>query len=101
DNASPHHARTTITDLQDRELYNYLLPWPATSLDLNSIEAIWRLMKSRIGKLHPRPQNNKEMITEIHNQWNQITDYEFGQILDTMNDRVDAVLSANGSHTKY
>ncbi|PWW74154.1 hypothetical protein C7212DRAFT_215558, partial [Tuber magnatum] len=74
---------------------------PATSPDLNPIEAIWRLMKSRISKLHPRSQNNKEMITEIHTQWNQIMDYEFGQILDTMNDRVDAILSANGGHTKY
>ena len=101
DNASPHRARTTVAELQDRGLYNYLMPWPATSPDLNPIEAVWRLMKSRIGKLLPRPQNNKDMITAIQNQWNLITEYELGQIHDTMVDRVDAVLTTNGGHTKY
>ena len=101
DNASPHRARTTVADLQDRGLSNYLLPCPATSPDLNPIEVIWRLMKSRIGKLHPRPQNHKDMIAAIESQWNEITDYEFGQIIDTMIDRVDTVLAANGGHTKY
>ena len=101
DNASPHRARTTVTDLQDRGLYNYLLPWPSTSPDLNPIESVWRLMKSRIGKLNPRPQKNNDMIAAIHNQWNAITEYELGQILDHMIDRVDAVLIANGGHTTY
>jgi len=58
-------------------------------------------MKTRIGKLLPRPQNNSDMITAIQDQWNLITDYELGQILDTMVDRVDAVLSAKGDYTKY
>jgi len=58
-------------------------------------------MKSRIGKLNPRPQKNTDMIAAIHNQWNAITEYELGQILDPMIDRVDAVLIANGGYTKY
>ena len=58
-------------------------------------------MKSPISKLLPRPQNNKDMITPIQNPWNLITQYELGQIHDTMVDRVNAVLTANGSHTKY
>ncbi|PWW78982.1 hypothetical protein C7212DRAFT_167508, partial [Tuber magnatum] len=101
DNTSPHRACTTVTDLQDHGLYNYLLPWPATSPDLNLIEPVWRLMKSHISKLHPRPQNNKDMITAIRNEWNKIMDYKLGQILDMMLDRVDTILCANGGHTKY
>ena len=41
------------------------------------------------------------MIAAIQNEWNAITDYELGHILDTMIDRVDAVLTTNGGHTKY
>jgi len=41
------------------------------------------------------------MIAAINNQWNAITEYELGQILDPMNHRVDAVQNANGGHTKY
>jgi len=58
-------------------------------------------MKIRIGKLLPHPQNNSDMITAIQDQWNLLTEYQLGQILDTMVDQVDAVLSANGGHTKY
>jgi len=65
DNASPHRAHSTITDLQECGLYNYLLPWPATSPDMSLIEGIWRLMKARISKLIPRPQNNNDMIEAI------------------------------------
>ena len=101
DNTSSHHARTTVAELQERGLYNYLKSWPATSPDLNPIEAVWRLMKTRIGKLVPRPQNNSDMITAIQDQWSSITEFELGQILDTMVDRVGAVLSASGGHTKY
>jgi len=101
DNASPHRARSTITDLQERGLYNYLLPWPATSPDMNLIEAIWRLMKTRIGKLIPRPQNNNDMMEAIKAQWDAITEYDLGEILDTMIDRVDTLVSANGGPTKF
>ena len=41
------------------------------------------------------------MIATIQNAWNAITEYELGQILDTMTDRVNAVLNANGGHTRY
>jgi len=101
DNASPHRARSTIADLQERGLYNYLLPWPATSPDINLIEAIWRLMKARISKLIPRPQNNNDMIEAIQAQWDSITEHDLGEILDTMIDRVDALVSANGGSTKF
>ena len=41
------------------------------------------------------------MITAIQSQWNLITEYELGQILDTIVDQVDTILSANGGNTKY
>ena len=101
DNASPHCARSTIIDLQELGLYNYLLPWPATSPDMNLIEALCRLMKTRIGKLVPRPQNNNDMIEVIKAQWDAITQPDLGEILATMINRVDTLVSTNGGPTKF
>jgi len=58
ENASRYRVCTIVAHLQDCGLYNYLLPWSAILPDLNPIEAIWRLMKSQIGKLHSQPLNN-------------------------------------------
>jgi len=101
DNASPHRVLSTITDLQEHGLYNYRLPWPATSPDLNLIETIWRLMKVHISNLIPHAQNNHEMIEALRTQWDAITEYDLGQILDIMIDRVDALVSVNGGPTKF
>jgi len=58
-------------------------------------------MKARISKLIPRPQNNNDMIEAIQAQWDSITEHDLGEILDTMIDRVDALVSANGGSTKF
>ena len=38
DNASPHRARTTVAELQERGLYNYLMPWPADGIIIPVVE---------------------------------------------------------------
>ena len=68
---------------------------------MNLIESIWRLMKARIAKPIPGPQNNTDMIEAIKAQWDAITEHDLGEILDTMIDRVDALVSANGGPTKF
>ena len=41
------------------------------------------------------------MIEAIKAQWDAITEHDLGEILDTMIDRVDALVSANGCPTKF
>ena len=58
-------------------------------------------MKTWIGKLIPRPQNNNDMIEAIKAQWDVITEHDLGEIFDTMINRVDILVSTNGGPTKF
>ena len=58
-------------------------------------------MKTRIGRLIPRPQNNNDMIEAIKAQWDAITEHDLGEILDTLINRVDTLVSTNGGPTKF
>ena len=57
-------------------------------------------MKTRIGKLVPGPHNNNDMIEASKAQWDAITEHDLTEILDTMINRVDTLVSTNGGPTK-
>ena len=58
-------------------------------------------MKTCIGKLVPHPQNNNDTIEAIKAEWDAITEQNLGEILDTMINRVDTLVSTNGGPTKF
>ena len=86
---------------KEKGLYNYLFPWASKSPDLNLMEGVWRLLKARINRRIPRPNTNPLMREAIEAEWANITEHDLEQLLATMPARVQAVLSAQGGHTKY
>jgi transposase len=48
DNAPCHKSRATIGFFQEKQIQ--LLPWPASSQDLNPIENLWGILKSNVAK---------------------------------------------------
>lgn len=102
DGASPHRARHTQNA---RERHGILsLPWPASSLDLNPIETLWFLIKSHITRLplDQRPTTVDGMKTCIQRTWNYLHDHpSIRDLVPSMPARIQAVIAANGGHTRY
>jgi transposase len=97
DNASVHSANLT------RSYHTYFgvirMEWPANSPDLNPIENVWRLLKYRVGRRFPKTAAQVRQF--IEEEWAnlQVSDYE--HYINEMPDRVEAVIAANGGHTKW
>jgi hypothetical protein len=77
------------------------LVWPPSSPDLNPIENIWHLLKTRLNKRNPRPTTMTAIRVAIVEEWNGITIDEIRRVVDNMPQRVQAVLAAEGGHTKW
>lgn len=79
-----------------------VMKWPFCSPDLNPIEQLWAIMKDWITEHSPdytRDQaENKFIIEEI---WDAILLEHLYNLAASMPDRMQAVVDANGWHTRY
>jgi hypothetical protein len=99
DNASAHRA--SLTQAQ-RDHYNMpSLVWPASSPDLNPIENVWNLLKNRINQRDPHPIGVQGMREAITAEWNALTEDEILEYVDSMPERIAAVIEAGGGHTRW
>ncbi len=76
-----------------------VLNWPANSPDLNPIENIWAIVKRKMRDT--RPNNAEDLKAAIKATWAFITPEQCHRLIDSMPRRIDAVIHAKGSPTKY
>ncbi|KAK6535714.1 hypothetical protein TWF694_011914 [Orbilia ellipsospora] len=79
DNAKPHVAKIVTEWFADTE--TSLLPWCPYSPDLNPIEHVWWLLKDQA--------------------WAAIPEDYLRRLVESMNDRIDAVIAAKGWYTRF
>ena len=104
DNASCHKAYRVTDFFRDNEIDT--IKWPSKSPDMNPIENLWRILKIEVGCLN---QYTKYQIDEvkqkIKNAWNKIKRGRYAMVQkiyrEGMNKRMEAVIAANGHHTKW
>ena len=79
-----------------------VLDWPAQSPDLNPIEHLWRELKIKLNTEYSSPPGGvEELWRRVQEQWESIPKQTVIDLIESMPDRVAAVLKAKGGFTKY
>jgi ketohexokinase/beta-glucosidase len=104
DGAPGHSAAYTIEELSERGILPIF--WPAYSPDLNPIETVWNKMKDYIESRYPDQEGGKqptydELRVIVREAWESISIEFLRELIDSMHDRCQAVIDADGGHTKY
>lgn len=99
DNAPVHTAKVARDFLKLKKVE--LLPWPPQSPDLNPIEELWSIIESRLRKRRPGPSSIRELEKAVIEEWESIPEELYRSLISSMPSRIQAVISANGGHTKY
>lgn len=103
DNAPPHKATVRFEELTEGLVFPFL--WPAFSPDHNPVESVWNRMKNWIEKHHPDLPNSRQrtpdqLRTIAQAAWDSIETGYLDYLVSTMEERCQAVIYANGGHTK-
>jgi hypothetical protein len=81
------------------------LEWPPNSPDLNPIGNCWMILKRSLRKrfyeIERRPHNAEELFQAAKKEWVAISKETIDNWIDKMPKRMQAVLDAKGSHTKW
>ena len=99
DGAPGHTGGNTRTELAERGIR--LMYWPPYSPDLNPIETVWNLMKDYIADNYPERLTYDRLREAVREAWEQITEEYLGNLIGKMRDRCQAVMDAQGKHTRF
>ena len=99
DGAPSHTSKLTKRWLADHGIS--IFPHPPSSPDLNPIEPVWHELKKIIRALPHIPTTVLKLIKAVYDAWEVLTIPDIDKYVDTMPDRVQAVLAANGGHTRF
>ncbi len=105
DNDSKHKIRLTVSLLEDQ--CPTILDWPSYSLDLNSIENLWAIIKKRVKKKVNKWISKKKLVTQsvfmeiIKEEWLNIDQNLCLNLVDSMKRRVKLVIERNGNIIQY
>ncbi|CAK5268529.1 unnamed protein product [Mycena citricolor] len=99
DGASCHTAKSTKQWLERHKIP--LFPHPASSPDITPIEPIWHELKKRVRAHNPRPTSFETLKQAILEEWEAMPMEDINKYALHMRERVEAILEANGGHTRY
>jgi transposase len=97
DNAPAHTAKSTRDFFESHNVD--VIPWPASSPDLNPIENIWGILKARVDRR--KPQNKQELISFALEEWDGIAMDIVRRTIESMPNRIAEVIEKQGEKISY
>src|ERR1700738_4749533 len=74
---------------------------PAQSPDINPIEHVWKILKTKINERPVMPRNVDEMWVALQEEWTKFDVGLVNGLIKSMSERVEAVTKVKGGSTKY
>ncbi|KAG1692357.1 hypothetical protein DVH05_028688 [Phytophthora capsici] len=99
DNASIHSSKSTTVFLESLDVP--VLDWPSLSPDLNPIENVWGMLVRDVYHGGRQYRSVEELKISIRHAWGRISLNGLRKLVDSMPDRISAVLEDKGKKTKY
>jgi transposase len=97
EDGAPVHTSKVAKEWRDQRSITKL-NWPANSPDLNPIENLWNIMKRNISEKH-QPRTVQQMRQALYTEWKAIPQSKLQALVESMPDRIKAVIKAKGRHT--
>ncbi|GFW71593.1 transposable element Tcb1 transposase [Trichonephila clavipes] len=98
-NARPHVARIVQRFFVNHQIE--LLPWPARSLDLSSIENTWSMGAQRLTQITPTAATPDQLWHRVEASWSAVPQEHIQSLFESMPRRVAVVISNNGGYSGY
>lgn len=95
---TPSHTSASTSKFLKAKKVKVLQDWPAQSPDMNIIEHMWGRMKEEAWKMIPK---NIDELWKACTAFFAIPDDFINKLYESLPNRMDAVLQAHGSHTRY
>ncbi len=107
DNARVHTAKIVLEWL-DEQGYS-VMSWPPYSPNLNPIEMVWYRIKTYIHKHHPElrrmtageEKTMDAIVDAVIEAWEALDEEFLWSLVQSMPQRVEAVIKAHGGYTRY
>ena len=97
---APCHRAKAVKQWLDSEQIAVIGPWPGQSPDLNPIEMCWTKLKANVSKKNST--SYADLIENIKKVWCLEIEADYcKKLVDTMPDRLAAVIAAKGGPTRY